>query len=138
MHITRYTDYSLRVLVYLAVQGSHLTTIQDVVHQLNKKGYVTTVRGKNGGIRLKCSPNDIRIGVLIRTMESSMELVECFSPDNHCAISPVCGLNAILTEGLHSFFDTLDQYTLSDVLPDSRKPQLLRILNIFSPANEIK
>jgi Rrf2 family nitric oxide-sensitive transcriptional repressor len=144
MYITRHTDYSLRVLIYLAVQGDSLTTIQQisdsygisknhlmkVVHELNKKGYVETVRGKNGGLRLGVPPESIRIGVLVREMESGLDLVECFSQENTCVINPVCGLKSILNEGINAFFDKLDEYTLRDVLPDKFKPQLLRILNI--------
>lgn len=144
MYITRHTDYCLRVLIYLAVQGDKLTTIQQiadsygvsknhlmkVVHLLNKKGYVETVRGKNGGLRLKLEPSVIRIGVLVREMESGLELVECFSAENRCVITPVCGLKSILNEGLKAFFDKLDEYTLNDVLPGRFQPQLLRLLNI--------
>lgn len=93
MHITRYTDYSLRVLIFLGLEKDRLCTIQEisesynissnhlmkVVHALNKKGYIETVRGKNGGMRLRMEPNEIRIGVLVREMEPDMSLVECFS-----------------------------------------------------------
>ena len=144
MHITRYTDYSLRVLMYLAVQGDRLTTIQEiadsydisknhlmkVVHQLNRKGYITTVRGKNGGLRLHRSPGDINIGVLFRETEQDMELVECFSSDNGCTITPVCGLKGALSEALGAFLATLDQYTLADIVPERHKSQLLRLLQI--------
>lgn len=144
MHITRYTDYSLRVLIYLALQQERLATIQQiadsydisknhlmkVVHQLTLKGYVESVRGKNGGLRLHRRPEDINIGVLVRETEQDMNLVECFSNDNQCCITPVCGLKKILAEALQTFLDTLDQYTLADILPQRQKPQLLRLLQI--------
>jgi Rrf2 family nitric oxide-sensitive transcriptional repressor len=144
MHITRYTDYSLRVLMYLAVRREHLTTIQEVadsyqisknhimkvVHQLNLKGYVETIRGKNGGIRLRLEPKEINIGVLVRETEQDLNLVECFSGDGGCAITPVCGLKNILVEALHAFFTALDQYTLADIMPSKQQPQLLRLLQI--------
>ena len=90
MHITRYTDYSLRVLIYLALQQERLVTIQQiadsydisknhlmkVVHQLTLKGYIESVRGKNGGLRLHRRPEDINIGVLVRETEQDMNLVE--------------------------------------------------------------
>jgi len=92
MHITRYSDYALRVLIYLAADRERLTTIQviadsygiskshlmKVVNQLNKLGYVTAIRGKNGGLRLGQDPVNINIGVLFRETESDISLVECF------------------------------------------------------------
>ena len=144
MHITRYTDYSLRVLIYLALQQERLVTIQQiadsydisknhlmkVVHQLTLKGYIESVRGKNGRLRLHGRPEDINIGVLVRETEQDMNLVECFSSDNQCCITPVCGLKNILAEALRAFLNTLDQYTLADILTERQKPQLLRLLQI--------
>ena len=144
MHITRYTDYSLRVLIYLALQQERLVTIQQiadsydisknhlmkVVHQLTLKGYIESVRGKNGGLRLHRRPEDINIGVLVRETEQDMNLVECFSSDNQCCITPVCGLKNILAEALRAFLNILDQYTLADILTERQKPQLLRLLQI--------
>ena len=109
MHITRYTDYSLRVLVYLAVQGDELVTIQQiadsyeisrnhlmkVVHQLNKKGYIETVRGKKGGMRLQMAPGDINVGTLVRETEQDLSVVECFASGDACRITPVCGLKSM-------------------------------------------
>ena len=144
MHITRYTDYSLRVLVYLAASGDRLVTIQDVadaydisknhlmkvVHQLNLKGYIETVRGKNGGMRLRRQPSDINIGALVRDTESDFNLVECFSANNQCCITPVCGLQLMLQEALNAFLVTLDTYTLADVVRQPQQSQLLRLLQI--------
>lgn len=144
MHITRYTDYSLRVLIYLALQQERLATIQEiadsydisknhlmkVVHQLTLKGYIESVRGKNGGLRLHRQPDDINIGVLVRETEQDLNLVECFSSNNKCCITPVCGLKNILAEALKAFLETLDQYTLADILPERQRPQLLRLLQI--------
>ncbi|WP_339806817.1 Rrf2 family transcriptional regulator [uncultured Marinobacter sp.] len=144
MHITRYTDYSLRVLIYLSVRQDRLTTIQEiaesydisrnhlmkVVHQLNRKGYIETVRGKSGGMRLHRHPNTINIGVLIRETEQDLTLVECQSPNGKCVITPVCGLKSVFTEALEAFLKTLDNYTLDDILPEKHQPQLLRLLQI--------
>lgn len=144
MHITRYTDYSLRVLIYLAEQGDRLATIQEiadsyeisknhlmkVVHQLNKKGYIETVRGKKGGMRLHRAPNEINIGVLVRETEQDLSIVECFSTKNACKIAPVCGLKSMFGQALKSFLDTLDKYTLADVIQDHHRPQLVRLLQI--------
>lgn len=144
MRITRYTDYSLRVLIYLSLQQERLTTIQEiatsydisknhlmkVVHQLTLKGYIESVRGKNGGLKLRRRPEDINIGVLVREMEHDLNLVECFAEENECRITPVCGLKHILADALRSFLHTLDQHTLADIMPERQKPQLLRLLQI--------
>lgn len=145
MHITRYTDFSLRVLIYLAVQeDDRLATIQEiadsydisknhlmkVVHQLNKKGYIETIRGKKGGMRLQMAPEDINIGILVRETEQDLSLVECFTSKEACAITPVCGVRAMLGEALAAFLGTLEKYTLADVIQDNHRPQLLRLLQI--------
>ena len=144
MRITGYTDYSLRVLIYLSLQGDRLATIQEVadrygisknhlmkvVHQLTRKGYLDSVRGKKGGIRLRLSPSEINLGVLVREMEPDLNLVECFGPDNTCVISPVCSLKGVLGEALNAFLATLDRYTLADIVPGKDAPQLIRLLNI--------
>lgn len=144
MHITRYTDYSLRVLIYLAEQGDRLATIQEisesydisrnhlmkVVHQLNKKGYIETVRGKRGGMRLHMAPSDINVGVLVRETEQDLAIVECFSSRGACKISPVCGLKGMFGEALEAFLKTLDKYTLADVIPPPHRAQLLRLLQV--------
>ncbi|MCA0912346.1 MULTISPECIES: RrF2 family transcriptional regulator [Marinobacter] len=144
MHITRYTDYSLRVLIYLAAEGDRLATIQEiadsydisknhlmkVVHQLNKKGYIETIRGKKGGMRLHMAPQDINIGILVRETEQDFSIVECFSSKNACKITPVCGLKTMFGEALKAFLEVLDRYTLADVIQDHHRPQLLRLLQI--------
>lgn len=145
MHITRYTDYSLRVLVYLSMQGGdHLSTIQQiadsyeisrnhlmkVVHHLNKKGYIETVRGKHGGMRLHMPPDKINIGILVRETEPDLNVVECFSSKNRCGITPVCGLRSMFGEALNIFLSVLDKYTLADVIDDGHQPQVLRLLQI--------
>ena len=144
MHITRYTDYSLRVLIYLAAEGDRLATIQEiadsydisknhlmkVVHQLNKKGYIETIRGKKGGMRLHMAPQDINIGILVRETEQDLSIVDCFSSKNACKITPVCGLKSMFGEALKAFLEVLDRYTLADVIQDHHRPQLLRLLQI--------
>ncbi|RBW48671.1 RrF2 family transcriptional regulator [Marinobacter sp. F3R11] len=144
MHITRYTDYSLRVLIYLSAQRDGLATIQEiadsydisrnhlmkVVHQLNKKGYIETVRGKKGGMRLQMAPEDINVGVLVRETEQDLSIVECHSANNTCKITSVCGLRPVFGEALQAFLSVLDKYTLQDVIKDQYQPQLLRLLQI--------
>ncbi len=148
MHITRYTDYSLRVLIYLGVKGEGLSTIQEiadaygisknhlmkVVQELNIKGYLTATRGKSGGICLNRSPDSINIGTLVRETEQNFEIVECFGDASHCSITPACQLKKVLAEALESFLYVLDQYTLADLLPKSKRSALLKLLQITDAA----
>lgn len=144
MRITRYTDYSLRVLIYVALKGEEQSTIQEiadsygisknhlmkVVQALNNQGYLIASRGKNGGLRLNGDPSDINIGILIRDTEQDFALVECFSNADACVITPACLLKNVLGEALESFFAVLDKYTLADLLPRKQRAALLRHLAI--------
>lgn len=144
MRITSYTDYSLRVLMYLALKGDEQATIREiadsydisknhlmkVVQDLNSKGYLIALRGKNGGIRLNGDPENINIGALVRDMEQDLALVECFGGDNTCIITPACHLKKILAEALEAFFRSLDGYSLSDLLPGSKRKALIRLLDM--------
>ena len=142
MQLTRYSDYSLRVLMYLALDPERLVTIEEiaqsygiskahlmkVVHQLGLRGYVDTVRGRGGGLRLGRRPEEIRVGEVVRSTEENMALVECFEPaSSQCAIEPACGLRSVLHEALAAFLGVLDRYTLADLVARRRKP-LSRLL----------
>lgn len=132
MRLTLYTDFSLRILIYLgAKQREELTTIQDisnaygisknhlmkVSHELGKAGYIETVRGRGGGIRLALKPEEINIGEVVRRMEDDFYLVECFNPSGgSCPISPVCGLKGVLGRALQAYLQVLSEYTLQDLL----------------------
>lgn len=143
MHITLYTDYSLRVLMYIALKGEELSTIREiaesydisrnhlmkVVQELNNKGYLTALRGKNGGLRLNGRPEDINIGALVRDTERDIALVECLGEKNRCVITPACQLKFVLAEALEAFFKTLDKYTLADLLPLQRQPEIIQLLH---------
>ncbi|MFG6158803.1 RrF2 family transcriptional regulator [Halomonas sp. 1390] len=146
MHLTRFTDYSLRVLLYLAVKGEERSTINEiaerfeisrnhlmkVVQDLNHQGYLTAIRGKNGGLVLKRRPEDIPLGELVRATERDLELVECFGDSNECVITPACRLKPILAEALAAFIAVLDRYTLADLLGPQR-PALVRLLQLNDP-----
>ncbi|RUR31992.1 Rrf2 family transcriptional regulator [Vreelandella andesensis] len=143
MHLTSFTDYSIRVLLYLAAKGEKRSTIDEiassygisrhhlvkVVQDLNMGGYITAFRGKNGGLILKRAPDMIQLGDLIRHTEPEFSLVECFRDKNQCVITPSCQLRPVLNEALNAFFEVLDRYTLADLLNDQR-PQLQQLLNI--------
>ncbi|AJD46634.1 hypothetical protein S7S_01050 [Isoalcanivorax pacificus W11-5] len=140
MKLTQYSDYSLRVLIYLGIQAEELSTISaisesygisrnhivKVVHQLGQLGYVETLRGKHGGLRLARKPAEINVGEVIRHTEASMSLVECFGDRNACVLTPHCVLRTAFSEALEAFLDVLDSYTLADLI--SRKRTLRRDL----------
>lgn len=144
MRITHFTDYSLRVLIYLAAEPGRQATIAEiataydiskshlmkVVHQLNLAGYIHTTRGKKGGLSLERAPEEINLGLLFRETETDLNLVECFAENNECRITPVCRLKNILAEAQQSFIEILDQYSLADLVHSSHKPELLRLLDI--------
>lgn len=131
MRLTRYTDFALRVLIHLAVHPRSFSSIAEiskafgvsqnhlmkVVQGLAGAGYVETLRGRSGGLRLARSPSDIRIGAIVREMEETLDLVECSA----CVIAPACGLTGALDEALAAFLAVLDQYTLADVVAKRRR-----------------
>lgn len=132
MRLTSLTDFSLRLLMYVAQHSDRLCTIAEVAqaqqisqthlmkvtHQLALQGWLITVRGKGGGIRLAHRPEEIGIGAVVRSVEPSMALVECFTKDsNSCLLTGNCRLTGILDGALKAFLAHLDQYTLADLLP---------------------
>lgn len=130
MRLSAFSDYSLRVLMYLGVQKNRLATIAEiasahdiskghlmkVVHQLGRDGYIETVRGKGGGLRLAREPQKIGVGEVVRHTESDFMLAECFADKSACRIQGACCLPAILNEALKAMFLVLDGYTLADLL----------------------
>lgn len=131
MRLTNYTDYSLRVLMYLALKKEHeLTTIQEIadtyrisknhlmkiIHELGKLNYIETIRGRNGGIRLAKKPKEINIGEVVSKTEEDFHIVECFHHGGKCVISPACKLQHILSEALQAFIHVLEGYTLEDLI----------------------
>ncbi|AKH19842.1 RrF2 family transcriptional regulator [Sedimenticola thiotaurini] len=134
MRLTTFTDYTIRVLIYLAQNREKLTTVGElansyrvsrnhltkVVHYLGQQGYIETLRGKGGGIQLALSPNAINIGKLIRQTERNSVLVECFKSENcGCKIRPVCRLTGVLAEAQEAFYQVLEAYTLADLAIDA-------------------
>lgn len=135
MRLTTFSDYSLRVLVYLGTARGRLSTIDQVagaygisanhlmkvVHHLAQHGFVETVRGKNGGMRLARAPDAIRIGDVLRTTEDGFALVECFDEGGtDCRIARCCGLKRAFAAALDAFLAELDRYTLADMLVPAR------------------
>jgi len=131
MRLTAYTDYSLRTLIFLALARDSLATIQQiadshgiaknhltkVVHQLGLLGYVTTVRGRNGGLRLAREPSAINVGEVVRHTESDFYMASCFDPQSAgCIYANGCTLASALDQATSAFLGVLDALTLDQVL----------------------
>ena len=140
MRLTTFSDYSLRVLMYLATAPDRRATIAEiatsfdisenhltkVVHHLGKMGWLHNVRGKGGGLELARPSHEIRIGAVLRDCETQLP-AECFDPQtNRCAIAGVCRLRHALVEASDTFYAVLDRYTLADVTGNRRA--LVKIL----------
>jgi Rrf2 family transcriptional regulator, nitric oxide-sensitive transcriptional repressor len=137
MRLTSMTDYALRLLMYLARQPDRLCTIAEIArvhgisqahlmkitHQLALAGWIETVRGKGGGMRLAQHPEKINLGKVVRSTESDFHLVECFGSGNDCVLDGQCRLSGVIHGALQSFMQHLDGHTLADLLPtdSSRK-----------------
>ena len=125
MKLTRYSDYALRVLTYLASHQDRLGSIREiaeryrisenhlmkVVHDLGRAGFIATTRGRGGGLRLARPASEIVLGHVVRHTEDGFDLVDCGS----CLIAPACGATAVLKEATDAFLAVLDRYTLADV-----------------------
>ncbi|HKV15092.1 MAG TPA: Rrf2 family transcriptional regulator [Reyranella sp.] len=138
MRLTRYTDYAMRVLIYLGVQPDKVCSIAEiaraygishnhlmkVAHDLGRSGYVESVRGRTGGVRLARSTESINVGAVVRQTEQGFELADC----SNCIIAPACGLTGVLDEAVAAFLAVLDRYTLADLLAKQSK-----LLDLFEP-----
>ncbi|MES2319351.1 MAG: Rrf2 family transcriptional regulator [Pseudomonadota bacterium] len=137
MRLTAYTDYTLRTLIYLGMHRDRLATIQDiadlhgisknhlmkVVHQLGLSGLVETVRGRNGGLRLRVEPALINIGDVVRHSETDFYMAECFSPaGSKCHLAPACVLKGVLNEATAAYLKVLDNKTLAELIAIEAKP----------------
>ncbi len=140
MHLTRFSDYSLRVLLYLAAHEDRLISVDEVsraygisrhhvvkvVQRLVDRHLVISTRGRGGGLRLNRRPEEINVGALVRATEPHLNLVECFDrAANTCPIDQACGLKRVLRDAQRAFLDVLDRATLADFVP--RAPQLIRL-----------
>lgn len=139
MRLTLHTDYALRVLVQAGLSDGRLVTISEiaefhgisknhltkVVHQLGRAGYLETVRGKYGGVRLLVAPEQVRLGEFIRRTEDDFALARCLRDHDEvetapCRLGASCLAKRALAEGMESFFAELNRYTLADMLKAER------------------
>lgn len=129
MQLTIFTDYGLRSLMYVAANPARLCSVREiadhygvsyhhlvkVVHRLAQLGYITTTKGKGGGIKLAGDPKTYRLGDIVRTLEPNMNIVECFSAEtNTCRVTNSCVLKHMLFDAKQSFIETLNRHTLAD------------------------
>lgn len=136
MQLTLYFDYSLRLLIYLAIHPQDVVTISEiseaygvsrnhlvkVVHNLALQGFIKTSRGKFGGMWLEKAPERINIGDVVRHTEPNFNIVECFDMDqNTCPIAGICTLQNVLGKASRRFFKELELYTLADLVRNKRK-----------------
>jgi Rrf2 family nitric oxide-sensitive transcriptional repressor len=146
MQLTRFTDYTLRVLISVGLNdrngekrgvtigqissqyGISRNHLMKVVQQLGRAGYLQTLRGKGGGLRLGVPARQIRLGDVIREVEGGFPIVPCLdrARPGGCVIAPACVLKGVLGSALGAFLDVLDRYTLEDLLgTDGRLAELL-------------
>lgn len=143
MRLTQHTDYSLRVLMYLALEPEKLATIQEVSerHQISKNhlmkvvqrlshgDFITSVRGQGGGMKLHRDASEISLGAVVEFMEPDFSIVECFREDNRCVITPACKLKAMFAEAAEQFVLHLNRYTLADLIDGETRGELIEILH---------
>jgi Rrf2 family nitric oxide-sensitive transcriptional repressor len=148
MKLTSFTDYSLRVLIYLAAQPGRRATIAEisasfevsenhltkVVHFLGKSGWLANVRGKGGGLRLAKPPEAIVVGEVVRHTEGAALPAECFEAGGgHCTIARICRLRGVLGEAVAAFYAVLDGYTLADLVHN--RQSLARVMFVAEPVH---
>ncbi|GAN96522.1 transcriptional regulator BadM/Rrf65 [Komagataeibacter europaeus NBRC 3261] len=148
MRLTLHTDYALRTLIYLGIHTDRLTSIREVaqaygisenhlvkiIHKLGQAGFVETIRGRNGGLKLGRPAASIVLGDVVRHTEEDMALVTCMHPTEagskatSCILADVCRLRGVLGEALGSFIAVMDHYTLAYVITDQERQRLRRPL----------
>ncbi|MGF7162274.1 Rrf2 family nitric oxide-sensitive transcriptional repressor [Rhodoligotrophos appendicifer] len=149
MRLTYHTDYALRVLIYLAVNTGKATRVSDVsdsydisrnhllkvVLRLGRLGYLTTVRGRSGGIALARKPEEINLGDVVRQIEDDFGLVECMRFEGGtCAISPDCRLKRVVRKAVEAFLSVFDDYSLADIA--GNREALAELLGLMGKTSE--
>lgn len=144
MQLKKYTDYALRVLIFTATKDDgELASIKEIsatfsisqnhlgkiVFELNKKGYLETIRGRNGGLRLAKPPEEMNVGEIVRQFEDDFMIMECFDKNNNqCVLTPACHLKHALNEAVQAFLQVLDTYTVKDLV--ANEGQLKKLMGM--------
>ena len=131
MYLSKFTDYSFRILMYLGNNPDKLSTVDElssildlsthhvkkIVYKLSKNNYISSLKGRNGGIKLGMDPKDINLGKLLEITEDNLDILECFSIENNtCSLNNCCKLKPIINDALESFKLELSKYTLAYIL----------------------
>lgn len=143
MQLTQYADYSFRVLIYLARKTEGMSTVSEiakfhdisrnhlvkVIHNLGTKGFISTTRGRNGGIKLSLPSSMINLGDVVRKTEPNFNIAECFNTElNCCVLTQNCDLKSIFYEAQVEFLKVFDKYTLADAV--LRDKQTIKIISM--------
>ena len=149
MKLTQFTDYALRTLMFLATTpAERISTAKEiseafnlsynhivkVVHSLSKHGYIKSRKGKGGGILLAKPADQINLGEIVCCLEPDLDIVECFSINGTCSITPICKLKHVFADARKAFVDELEKYTLANIV--SNKPELLKMFEIALDEND--
>jgi Rrf2 family transcriptional regulator, nitric oxide-sensitive transcriptional repressor len=139
MRLTRFTDNALRCLLYLAAEPERAATVHEiakatrmspdhllkVIKRMVELGYVQTIRGRRGGVRLATDPSSIRVADVVRATEDNLALVPCFGANaDECPMGPACGLAACMHQALGAFFAVLGHYSISDLSKQRARAQV--------------
>lgn len=149
MQLTRQTDYAIRVMMFLGIQeNATLVTINEIaeyfsisrnhlmkiVHKLGQLGYIETLRGKKGGLRILKTPDEVNLGCLIRDFETTLEFIDCAKLG--CPIQGSCGLVPVMHQAQDAFLKVVDKYTLANLLTNAA--DLRHLLGVNATANSTK
>lgn len=146
MRLTLYSDFAVRLMLFLATHEDRLCSISEIARaygisqnhlmkvtsDLAGSGYVQSLRGRGGGLRLARPAREINIGSLVRHTEGKVDIVGC----GDCVLAPACGMVCVFKDAVESFFMKLDQYSLADIIAKGRPNQLRQILAVGAPPKE--
>ena len=132
MRLSRFTDIGMRALMYVAAHDRRVSTrevaeafgiskdhVSKSLQALVALGVVESIPGRNGGFLVATDPHEVRVGALVKALEPSLAMAECFKPDSQCPLIPSCDLATALQEAQQAFFDALDRHTLADLVKTS-------------------
>lgn len=148
MRLTKQANYAVRILMYCAANGDGLSKVATIakvydvseyflfkiLQPLVERGFIETVRGRSGGIRIAKPASMITLGEVIRAAEDKFVMAECFEDDATCPLLSSCAFNSALSEALGAFFKVLDSYTIEDLVVN--KSRVRELLGLFGMAEE--